>query len=67
MKSPRFAFIFLTIGASFLRSAPAWPGMLPERTFRIVRVGANHGVGSPSTEKPDAEVRYTGTRAIIAL
>jgi alpha-D-xyloside xylohydrolase len=46
----------LTIGARH----GSFPGMLNERTFRVVFVRPNHGAGLDTTEKPDAEIRYTG-------
>lgn len=46
----------LTIG----KRAGKFPGMLKERTFRIVFVSPNHGAGIPTLEKPDAIIRYTG-------
>jgi alpha-D-xyloside xylohydrolase len=42
------------------KRAGEFPGMLKERTFRIVWVGAGHGVGIASTEQPDSIVHYTG-------
>jgi len=35
-------------------------GMLKQRTFYIVWVSSNHGIGSSSTEKPDAVIHYSG-------
>jgi alpha-D-xyloside xylohydrolase len=37
-----------------------FPGMLKERTFHIVWVSPQHGVGIPSTEWADAVVQYRG-------
>jgi alpha-D-xyloside xylohydrolase len=37
-----------------------FPGMLKERTFRIVWVSDNHGAGTAAEEKADAVVHYTG-------
>jgi len=42
-----------------------FPGMLRERTFRIVWVKPEHGVGIDSTDKADAEVRYSGNMLSI--
>jgi alpha-D-xyloside xylohydrolase len=42
------------------KRAGQFPGMLKERTFHIVWVSADHGVGIASTEKPDAVVHYNG-------
>ena len=38
----------------------AFPGMLAERTFRVVWVKPGHGVGGALTATVDAEVRYSG-------
>jgi alpha-D-xyloside xylohydrolase len=46
----------LTIGAR----KGKFPGMLKERTFRVVFVGEGHGVGGGETERADQVVRYTG-------
>jgi len=46
----------LTLG----KRAGKFPGMLKERTFRIVWVKAGHGAGVATTEAADAIVRYTG-------
>ncbi len=37
-----------------------FPGMLKNRTFHVVWVSPNHGVGMEPTGKPDAVVKYTG-------
>jgi alpha-D-xyloside xylohydrolase len=37
-----------------------FPGMLKERTFNVVFVGASHGVGIDTEAKPDRIVRYSG-------
>ncbi len=37
-----------------------FPGMLAERTFQIVFVSVNHGVGIQAESKPDKVVRYSG-------
>jgi alpha-D-xyloside xylohydrolase len=37
-----------------------FPGMLKERTFRIIWVSSGHGVGVASTPTPDAVVTYSG-------
>jgi alpha-D-xyloside xylohydrolase len=39
----------------------AFPGMLSTRTFNIVVVKGNHGIGRSVTAVPDASIRYTGT------
>lgn len=46
----------LTIGDR----AGTFPGMLAERTFHVVFVGASHGVGIDAEAKPDRVVKYSG-------
>jgi alpha-D-xyloside xylohydrolase len=46
----------LTIGARNGKFA----GMLKERTFRVVFVDENHGIGGGETESADAVIKYTG-------
>jgi alpha-D-xyloside xylohydrolase len=46
----------LTIGARH----GEFPGMLRERTFKVVFVRENYGAGVDSTEGPDRVVRYSG-------
>jgi alpha-D-xyloside xylohydrolase len=46
----------LTIG----RRKGGFPGMLKERTFRVVWVAKNHGIGVGETTDPDRIVRYSG-------
>ena len=43
-----------------------FPGMLKARTFNIVWVSKNHGVGISTAEKPDAVVHYHGAAVRIA-
>jgi alpha-D-xyloside xylohydrolase len=43
-----------------------FPGMLATRTFRIVWVSANHGVGIDTTAQPDKEIVYNGTPVTIS-
>jgi alpha-D-xyloside xylohydrolase len=43
-----------------------YPGMPINRTFRIVFVGENHGVGISPTEKPDRVVVYAGRQVLAA-
>ncbi len=38
----------------------SFPGMLQSRTFRIVFVGENHGVGIEPSEHSDKTVTYEG-------
>jgi alpha-D-xyloside xylohydrolase len=42
-----------------------YPGMLEARTFRVVFVTENHGVGAGTTEKPDKTVQYSGKKITI--
>ena len=42
-----------------------FPGMLRTRTFRVVFVGENHGVGIGTEEKPDKVVQYTGRQITV--
>ncbi len=43
-----------------------FPGMLGTRTFRIVFVGENHGVGVGVTDEPDKTVQYSGDNVTVA-
>jgi alpha-D-xyloside xylohydrolase len=43
-----------------------FPGMLSARTFRVVFVGENHGVGVNATDEPDKTVKYSGERIFVA-
>jgi alpha-D-xyloside xylohydrolase len=40
----------------------SFPGMLNERKFNIVMVGANKGVGENLTSQPDKTISYTGKK-----
>ena len=42
-----------------------FPGMLRERTFRVVWVAPGHGSGIAPTPKADVEVRYSGKTTAI--
>ncbi len=42
-----------------------FPGMLESRTFRIVFVGENHGVGVNPDDKPDKTVQYSGKATAV--
>jgi alpha-D-xyloside xylohydrolase len=53
----------LTIGPRSGR----FPGMLNDRTFRVVLVGTNHGAGDDSTGAADAIVRYSGKETAVHL
>jgi alpha-D-xyloside xylohydrolase len=53
----------LTIGA---RNGQ-FPGMLKERTFRVVFVDENHGVGGDETERADAIVKYAGETVAVPV
>ncbi len=48
-------------------SAPAgsYPGMPTTRTFNVVFVGANHGVGVDVTATPDKVVSYNGSAVVV--
>jgi alpha-D-xyloside xylohydrolase len=43
----------------------AFPGMPEKRTFRIVFVGENHGIGGRLTENADKTVQYFGKRIAV--
>jgi alpha-D-xyloside xylohydrolase len=43
-----------------------FPGMLEARTFRVVFVSDNHGVGIESTAQPDKIVEYSGKLVTVA-
>ena len=51
----------LTVG----KRAGKFPGMLKERTFRIVFVSPNHGAGWAVEEKADATVHYAGKAVTV--
>jgi alpha-D-xyloside xylohydrolase len=53
----------LSIGAR----TGSFPGMLRERTFNVVLVGKDHGVGESLTATPDNSVRYDGAAQTIKL
>lgn len=38
----------------------SFPGMIENRTFNVVVVGENHGVGVESAGAPDKTVQYSG-------
>jgi alpha-D-xyloside xylohydrolase len=42
-----------------------FPGMLQNRTFRVVFVGAQHGVGIGPENKPDKVVQYSGRQLAV--
>jgi alpha-D-xyloside xylohydrolase len=42
-----------------------FPGMLETRTFRVVLVGENHGVGVDPTDEPDKIVQYSGKQTTV--
>lgn len=44
-----------------------FPGMLQERTFNIVLVAENHGIGVQVSAVPDEEINYTGKALVINL
>jgi len=41
--------------------------MLKDRTFDIVLVGPNHGVGVEPADKPDKSVKYSGASVSVEL
>ncbi|MGB2670785.1 MAG: TIM-barrel domain-containing protein, partial [Candidatus Acidiferrum sp.] len=43
----------------------SFPGMLEKRTFRIIFVTENHGVGGGLTENADKTVQYTGKKVSV--
>ncbi len=43
----------------------SFPGMLERRTFRIVFVSENHGVGGALTENADKTVQYSGKKVSV--
>ena len=45
----------------------AFTGMLKQRTFKIVVVGANHGTGESLTSTPDKTVQYDGSAQTVRL
>jgi len=51
----------LTIG----ERTGSFPGMLASRTFHIVFVGTNHGIGADFTEHPDKTVLYAGKQIVV--
>jgi alpha-D-xyloside xylohydrolase len=51
----------LTIG----KRKGRFPGMLKQRTFRIVWVSPGHGVGVPNEEKADKIIHYTGAAVTV--
>ena len=55
------AKLMLTIGAR----QGNLPGMLQSRTFQIVFVGENDGVGVERSDKPDKVVQYSGSEITI--
>lgn len=44
----------------------SFPGMLQKRTFHIVFVRENHGVGEALTASPDKTVEYSGKKITVA-
>lgn len=51
----------LTIG----KRQGKFPGMMRERTFRIVFVSKDHGAGVANTAKPDQQVVYRGSKITV--
>ena len=52
----------LTIG----KREGEFPGMLRSRTFDVVFVGADHGIGIPPTATPDTVVHYDGNEVTVS-
>jgi alpha-D-xyloside xylohydrolase len=42
-----------------------FPGMLANRTFRVVFVGENHGAGIAPSTTPDKVVNYSGRQVVV--
>jgi alpha-D-xyloside xylohydrolase len=53
----------LTLGAR----QGSFPGMIAQRTFRIVLVGGSHGAGPAVSAAADKEVRYQGEQLDVKL
>jgi alpha-D-xyloside xylohydrolase len=51
----------LTLGAR----EDSFPGMLSQRSFRVVLVGTGHGVGIGESEKAEATVSYKGEKMVV--
>ena len=51
----------LTIG----RCQGGFPGMLTDRTFKVVWVSSGHGVGITNTVEADGVIHYTGSATNI--
>lgn len=45
----------------------SFPGMLNERKFNLVLVGANKGVGENISVQPDKQITYTGKKLAVKL
>ncbi len=45
----------------------SYPGMPEKRSFRVVLVAENHGVGIEPEGKPDAVVQYSGTATTVPI
>ncbi|MBN1894550.1 DUF5110 domain-containing protein, partial [bacterium] len=44
-----------------------FPGMLKERTFRVIRVGRDHGTGVETEQDMDAQIHYRGKETVISF
>ena len=53
----------LTLGAR----EGTFPGMLPQHTFRVILVSANHGVGIDETATADKTITYTGEMQAVSF
>lgn len=47
------------------RRRGSFPGMLARRTFNVVVVGQNRGVGDSETSQPDKVVMYSGKKVVV--
>ena len=62
-----FAWEDATQTLSISARTGTFPGMLRERTFNIVLVGREHGVGDSMAPSPDKVLRYDGSAQTIKL
>jgi alpha-D-xyloside xylohydrolase len=44
-----------------------FPGMLKSRTFRVVVVRTDHGIGVDAADKADKVVSYRGKQVVVSL
>jgi alpha-D-xyloside xylohydrolase len=43
----------------------SFPGMLKERSFNLIIVGPDHGIGVAATGNPDKVILYQGERQTV--